>query len=83
MSAQIARGAVVLGAVGLVASWQRVGLQRTGVNISLVITACSTSDDGVHTPAESVTLYGSDKLVALREAINAALGEESSTGGAA
>lgn len=76
MSAPVERGAVVLGAVGLVASWQRPA-RRAPINWQpmLIIMASDSTDDGVHTPAASVTLSGTDKLIALRSAIDEALKE--------
>lgn len=71
-------GAVVLGYVGRVASWRRLNPEFRGVKngvdyVMLTIQSVSDTDEGVHTPAESVTLSGRDALLALRGAIDEAL----------
>jgi hypothetical protein len=73
-------GAVVLGYVGNVASWRRLNPALPGVRggtdyLMLTIHSVSSTDDGAHTPAESVTVSGRDALLALRGAIDEALRE--------
>jgi len=67
-------GAVCLGAVGITASWRRQ-IPGSGRRNSpmLVINVCDSTDDGVHTPALSVTVGSVSGLLALRSAIDAAL----------
>ena len=80
-------GAVVLGYVGQVASWRRPNMayphgdMKRYVNYAqVVIQVSSSADDGVHTPAESVSVSGREALLALRAAVDEALKQE---GGAA
>lgn len=71
-------GAVVLGYVGNVASWRRPapGAEKLGVDYRAVIVATSSStDEGVHEPATSVSIRGRVALLALRAAIDEALKE--------
>lgn len=70
-------GAVALGCVDLVASWRRpVDKSIAGrYQPMLVIQACGNTDDGVHTPACSVTINSRHALLALRSAIDEALKE--------
>ena len=76
-------GAVCLGAVGNTASWRR---ERADVAAPgrcppmVVIQTASTSDEGAHVPAESVTVGGLDSLLALREAIDEALKHHAKNG---
>lgn len=67
-------GAEVLGYVGLVASWRRPTLEyKQRYQPVLVIMAASNTDEGAHTPAESITITDRDALIALRKAIDEAL----------
>ena len=73
-------GAVVLGYVGNVATWRRSNpdhpdSKRYVYNQMVTIQLCSSTDEGVHIPAESVTLTGRAALLALRTAIDEALKE--------
>lgn len=71
-------GAEVLGYVGMVASWRRpVYDYKQRYQPMLVIMAASNTDDGAHTPAESITIADRDALIALRKAIDEALKEPS------
>lgn len=73
-------GAVVLGYVGLVASWRRPATAaHKHYTPMLTIQSCSSTDDGVHTPAESVTLLTREAMLALRQAIDEALKEPEAT----
>ena len=68
-------GSVVLGYVGLVASWRRGADPETAkrYNPMLTIYSSAESDDGFHTPAASVTINSREGLLALRQAIDEAL----------
>jgi hypothetical protein len=74
-------GATVLGYVGLVASWRRmsaawISKQPPGGPLYppvLTIYSCADTDEGVHTPAATVTILTREGLIALREAIDEAL----------
>lgn len=46
--------------------------------VQLTITPASCSESGIHTPEQSVTLYGEDGLKALRDALNEAFPPEDS-----
>lgn len=76
-------GAVVLGYVGLTASWRRYTATTAQTSSSrqpmLIVSSAASTDDGAHEPAQSVTINSVEGLLALRAAIDAALG----TGGAA
>lgn len=75
-------GAVVLGYVGITASWRRYapGKERIGAEgPMLCITEVASTDEGTHVPAQSITLCSRHALLALRSAIDEALKE----GGAA
>ena len=68
-------GAVVLGYVGTVASWRRPSASNKNRWPMLVITVCDATDEGVHTPAASVSINNREGLLALRSAIDEALKE--------
>lgn len=69
-------GAVVLGYVGNVASWRRPKAEYVNrFQPMLTIQTCSITDEGAHTPAESVSITSREGLVALRAAIDEALKE--------
>lgn len=73
-------GAKVLGYVGLVATWRRMvpgQAIRSQREPMLTIQVCDSSEDGVYTPAASVTINSRAGLMALREAIDEALKEPS------
>lgn len=70
-------GAVVLGYVGNVASWRRPkGDQAKRYGPTLVIQVGAETDDGAHSPAQSVTITSREGLIALRAAIDEALKEQ-------
>lgn len=70
-------GAIPLGYVGNVASWRRpVAAQAERWQPMVIIQICSDTDENGHTPASCVTVQGRYSLLALREAVNKALGEE-------
>jgi hypothetical protein len=71
-------GAVVLGYVGTVASWRRPSALNKTRWPMLVITACDSTDEGVHTPAASISINSREGLLALRAAIDEALTEPQS-----
>ena len=71
-------GAVVLGYVGTVASWRRPTLKSNRFGPMLTIQTCSSADDGLHTPAASVTISNREAMLALRQAIDEALKEPQS-----
>lgn len=73
-------GAKVLGYYGLMASWRRNANPSSQFACAICITSAATSDDGVHEPAQSVTISGRIGLIALREAIDEALKEPDATG---
>ena len=69
-------GAVVLGYTGIVASWRRYapGQHLRGVDGQMLcISQVASTDDGVHEPAQSITLHSRVGLLALRQAIDEAL----------
>lgn len=66
-------GSVVLGYVGLVASWRRPAAPRASFSPMLVIQTCAETDEGAHAPATSITITSREGLAALREAIDEAL----------
>lgn len=69
-------GAVCLGYVGLVATWRRATpLYRGRYFPQLIVQSCASSDEGVHEPAQSVTVNSREGLLALRNAIDEALKE--------
>lgn len=77
-------GAVVLGYAGIVASWKRpTGQYAKSYHPQLIVQSCASTDDGVHEPAQSVTINSREGLLALRAAIDEALCSGKSDGGAA
>lgn len=69
-------GGTVLGYVGNVASWRRPSAEghRLGAcYLMFCISSAASTDDGVHEPAQSITLVGREALLALRSAIDDAL----------
>lgn len=64
-------GAVPLGGIEKVASWQRA--ESRGHIPFLVVHERCTMEDGGYYPASSITLFGRDQLLALRGAIDEAL----------
>jgi len=68
-------GAKALGYYGLLASWRRRVDGKW--EPSVCITSAASSDDGVHEPAQSVTIGSRAGLLALREVIDEALREDS------
>lgn len=76
MSITFETGALSLGYVGTVASWRRTppsdkaGMRRQPM---LVISVCADIDEGVYTPATSITINTVVGLRALRAAIDEAL----------
>ena len=64
-------GARALGYYGLMASYRR---RIDGAwEPSVCITSCADTDEGAHTPAQSVTINSRAGLLALREVIDEAL----------
>jgi hypothetical protein len=67
-------GAEVLGYVGIVATWRRSAPNVANRHMPmLTIQQAASTDEGVHEPAQSITLQGAEKLLALRAAIDEAL----------
>jgi hypothetical protein len=67
-------GAVVLGYVGLTASWRRPGSEQSSLAAPLlVIQHSSSTGEGAHEPSQSITITSCDGLIALRKAIDEAL----------
>lgn len=69
-------GGTVLGYVGNVASWRRPtaeGYRLGASHVTLCISSAASTDEGVHEPAQSLTLVGREALLALRTAIDDAL----------
>ena len=64
-------GAVPLGGIEKVASWQRAEFRDQAPLV--VIHERHTMEDGGYYPASSITLFGRDQLLALRSAIDEAL----------
>lgn len=64
-------GAKALGYYGLMASWRRRVDGR--YEPAVCITSATSTDEGVHEPAQSVTIGSRAGLVALREVIDEAL----------
>lgn len=76
-------GARALGYYGLMASWRR---DVTGKKWSpcVCITQAASTDEGVHEPAQSVTIQSREGLLALRDVIDEALKvSDDKAGGAA
>ena len=67
-------GAKALGYYGLMASWRRRSDGKW--EPSVCITSCADTDDGAHTPAQSVTINSRAGLLALRDVIDEALRQE-------
>lgn len=73
-------GAKVLGYVGLTASWRRAApgfANARGVYPMLIIASAGTTDEGVHEPAQTITINSLQGMMELRDAINEALKEVS------
>lgn len=73
-------GAVCLAYYGVTASWRRTIPGAVGgrtYSPSLIINSASTTEEGMHEPAASVTVGGRDALLSLRGAIDEALKYES------
>lgn len=67
-------GARALGYYGLMASWRRrVDVPPQKWEPSVCITSCASTDEGVHVPAQSVTIHSRAGLLALRDVIDEAL----------
>lgn len=66
-------GARALGYYGLMASWRRRSDNRWEPTVC--ITSSADTDEGVHTPAQSVTINSRAGLIALRAVIDEALNE--------
>lgn len=67
-------GATCLGVVGNTATWRRTKPDaKVKYNPMVIISECSASDDGVYSPASSVTIGSVNGLIALRDAIDEAL----------
>ena len=64
-------GAKALGYYGLMASWRRRSDGKW--EQSVCITSAAVTDEGVHEPAQSVTVHSRAGLLALREVIDEAL----------
>lgn len=67
-------GARVLGSYGLIASWRRRTDGRWEPSVCIVSSA--DTDEGVHTPAQSVSISSRAGLLALRDVIDEALRQE-------
>lgn len=69
-------GAVVLGYVGIVASWKRPTAEYAKRHHpQLIVQSCASTNEGVNEPAQSVTINSREGLLALRAAIDEALKE--------
>ena len=69
-------GAMCLGAIGNTASWRREKQDVASPgrwHPMVIVQTSSNTDEGAHTPAESVTIGGVESLLALRAAIDEAL----------
>ncbi len=67
-------GAVVLGFVGLVATWRRKSAaHKYAYEPLLIIHSAATTDENAHTPAQTVEINSRVGLLALRQAIDEAL----------
>lgn len=72
-------GAVCLDNTNLVATWWRTPADmdpRYRRQPQITIFEAATSDEHVYVPAASITISGKSKLLALRDAIDAALANE-------
>ncbi|SEL13654.1 hypothetical protein SAMN05216359_105331 [Roseateles sp. YR242] len=72
-------GAKVLGFYGLVATWRRNAPDTPTIarrQPGLIISSAATTEEGVHEPAQSISLHTRESLLALREAIDEALRED-------
>lgn len=80
---QFEMGAMCLNHPGLVANWWRTSAStdpRCRRQPQINIFEAATSDEHVYVPAASITIYGKSKLLALRDAIDAALANEPKEG---
>ena len=68
--------AIPLGSMGVVAPWRRPIEAESRFPPSVIIMPCSTTEEGVFTPASDVLVFGAYALKALRAAINMALRED-------
>lgn len=69
-------GAVVLGYVGFTASWRRYAPGHEKKHVQgqmLCINQVASSEEGVHEPAQSITITSREAMLALRSAIDEAL----------
>lgn len=74
-------GAVCLEDPNFVATWWRTPADRSHRwQPRVTIFEAATSDEHVYVPAASITIYGKSKLLALRDAIDAALANEPKEG---
>lgn len=72
-------GSKVLAYYGIVATWRRNNpgtppLHRRGP--SMIIQSCASTDEGVHEPAQSISINTRQGLLDLRDAIDEALKED-------
>lgn len=71
-------GSVVLGYVGITASWRRLAPRQTSRGVDyrmLVITSSGGVEEGTYEPPASIALRSREGLLALRDAIDEALKE--------
>lgn len=74
MAAEYEYGATPLSGTMTVASWRRINNpSATAYGPQLRIHSASLTDEGAHTPASDVFIYGREQLLALRKAIDEAL----------
>ncbi len=72
-------GAKALAFHGLIASWRRPNPADSRAphwEPSFIIQSAASTDEGIHEPAQTVTLNSRASLLALREAIDEALRED-------
>ena len=74
MAADYEYGAVSISGTSTAASWRRIDNTSAGAyGPQLRIHSSSCTDEGAHTPASDVFVYGKEQLLALRKAIDEAL----------
>lgn len=71
-------GSVVLGHIGVTASWRRPNNwdQRGRYPAGLVITSSGEVEEGAYIPPASISIFSREGLMALRDAIDEALKQE-------
>lgn len=73
-------GSVVLAGYGMVSIWRRPDAGNPRWLPLVHIMQASSMDEGAYSPAQDIAINGRDALIALRSAIDEALGEATKGG---